>query len=185
MRHYHERHGHFPPAFVLGKDGKPAHSWRILLLEHIDPQTFEANRFDEPWDGPNNRKLEDKMPSWYACPADPQGEAKWQTNYFVVVGPNTVFPGSKTVKLDDIKRPHNETILLVEAVGQAVHWMEPKDLAFDAMSFVPNDPKKPSVSSNHKREPGVYMADGSMLWLTGVGPDKLREMFLISPERKK
>ncbi len=185
MRDYHERHGHLPPAFVPGKDGKPAHSWRVLLLEQIDTPTFEAYRFDEPWDGPNNRKLEDKMPSWYACPADPGGKEKWQTNYFVVVGSDTLFPGSTTVRLDDIKHPRAETILIVEAVGQGVHWMEPKDLSFEAMSFERNDPNKPSISSHHRRKPGVYTVDGSMLWLHDIGPDRLREMLLIKKPDEK
>lgn len=185
MRHYHDLHGHLPPAIVPGKDGKPAHSWRVLLLEQIDTPTFEAYRFDEPWDGPNNRKLEDKMPSWYACPADPEGKKKWQTNYFVVVGPGTLFPGSTTMKLDDVTQLHPETILVVEAVGQGVHWMEPRDLSFEAMSFEPNDPNKPSISSHHRRGPGAYTADGAMHWLTDIGPDRLRGMLLVKKPDEK
>ncbi len=185
LRNYHERHGHFPPAYITGKDGKPAHSWRILLLETLDAQTFEAYRFDEPWDGPNNQKHEGKMPTCYACPADPEEGGRWRTNYFVVVGSDTAFPGSKTVKLDDIKLPHSEAILVVEAVGQGVHWMEPRDLAVEAMSFEQNDPKKPSVSSNHKRGPGAYTVDGSMLWLAGFSPDRLRAQLLITKQSNK
>ena len=171
-------------VFLIGNDGKPAHSWRILLLEILDAQTFELYRFDEPWDSPNNRKLEAKMPSCYACPADPEGKKQWHTNYFVVVGSGTVFPGKETVKLDDIKRPHSETILAVEAVGQGIHWMEPKDLDFEAMSFELNDPKKPSVSSHHMREPGAYTVDGSMLWLTNISSERLRKMLLIKEKKK-
>ena len=36
MHSYHEKYGHLPPAYVLGADGKPAHSWRVLLLEFLD-----------------------------------------------------------------------------------------------------------------------------------------------------
>ena len=179
MQDYHERYGHFPPAFLAGKDGKPAHSWRILLLEFLDSQTFESYRFDEPWDGANNKKLVDKMPTCYACPADPESKANRQTNYFVVVGPDTAFPGFDTVKLDDIKRPHAKTLLVVEAVHQGVSWMEPKDLSFAKMSFKFNDPTQPSISSNHRREPGAVMADGSKVWLAGINPDRLRTMLLI------
>ncbi|MGL4421341.1 MAG: DUF1559 domain-containing protein [Gemmataceae bacterium] len=179
MRNYQAQYGHFPPAFIPGKDGKPAHSWRVLLLDTIDRQAFQAYRFDEPWDGPNNRKLSANMPSCYACPADPEAKMKHQTNYFVVVGSETVFPGANAVKLEDIHRPHDETILLVESVGRSVHWMEPKDLSWDVMSFEINHPKKPSVSSNHRREPGVYMVDGSILWLTDMSPERIQEMCRI------
>lgn len=184
MLEYHEKYGHFPPAFVPNKDGKPEHSWRVLLLEFLDAKTFDAYKLDEPWDGPNNRKLEAEMPNCYTCPADKGGEAKRQTNYFVVVGPKTVFPGTKTVKLEDIRRPRDATILVVEAVGQGVHWMEPKDLAFDSMSFVPNDPKKPSVSGNHV-SPTVCTVDVSKLPVIDFAPEKLREMFLVTPEVKR
>jgi hypothetical protein len=183
MQYYHKRYGHFPPAYLTDKDGKPAHSWRVLLLEFFDPQTFAAYRFDEPWNGPNNRKLEDRMPSCYACPADTTRQ-RWHTNYFVVVGPNTVFPGAKTLSRNDIKRPLGETILLVEAVGQGVHWMEPRDLDFDVMSFDVNDSKKPSISSRHNRGPGVCTVDGAMLWLTEITSERLRQMLLIENKVK-
>ena len=135
MLAYHEKYGHFPPAYLPDKFGKPEHSWRVLLLEFLDSQTFRAYNFNEPWDGPNNRMLETVMPNCYSCPADKTGKTRFQTNYFVVIGPNTVFPGAGTVKLDDVRRPRAATILVVEAVGQGVHWMEPKDLAFDSMKL--------------------------------------------------
>jgi hypothetical protein len=185
MHHYHDKYGHFPPAFIADENGEPAHSWRILLMEFIDPETFLAYRFDEPWNSPNNRKLGDKMPNCYACAADPESKEKHRTNYFVVVGPNTVFPGAKTVKLDDIGRSRSETLLVVEAVGQNVHWMEPKDLAFDSMSFTLNDPTRPSVSSKHRRSPNAITVDGSANWLNGVGPDLLREMLQIKKPGEK
>jgi hypothetical protein len=179
MRDYYEGHGHYPPAYLLDKAGKPAHSWRVLLLEYLDPTTYKLYRFDEPWNGPNNRKLESSMPSCYACPADPETKRRWQANYFVVVGPDTVFPGEKTTKREDIKRPQDETILLIEAIGQDTHWMEPKDLMAESMSFEQNDSKKNSVSSHHRRSPGVYMVDGTMLWLDGVKAERLKQMLSI------
>lgn len=178
MQDYHERHGHFPPAFVIGKDGKPAHSWRVLLLESLDMQTYQSYRFDEPWDGPNNKKLLSKMPSCYACPADFESKVDRRTNYFVVVGSNTAFPGPEPIKISDIKRPQAETLLVVEATGQSILWMEPKDLTFDSMSYSLNDPERPSVSSKHRSKSGAIMADGSKRWLSDVTPERLREMLL-------
>lgn len=183
MHEYHEKHGHFPPSVVMGDDGKPKHSWRVLLLEFLDGETFAAYKMDEPWDGPNNRKLADKMPSSYRCPSDANAKTNKHTNYFVVVGPGTVFPGSKTVKLDDIQNPKGSTILVVEAAGQGVHWMEPKDLDFDTMSFGPNDPTKPSISSHHSN-PAICTIDVSKLSVAGLAPEEIRRMLLITPEGK-
>ena len=104
-------------------------------------------------------------------------------NYFVVIGPNSVFPGAKTVRFDDILRPRGETILFVESIGRGVHWMEPADLDFDSMSFELNAIGLPSVSSGHRWGPSVCTVDCSILSLKDVRPDHLREMFLIRPEK--
>ncbi|VTS07594.1 DUF1559 family PulG-like putative transporter [Tuwongella immobilis] len=182
MRNYHQQHGHFPPAYLADKDGKPAHSWRVLLLEILEPQVFDAYRFDEPWDGPNNRLLANRMPTCYACSEDDRKQ--FLTNYFVVMGPDTVFPYAKTTSRDDIKRPREDTILLVEVAGQGIHWMQPSDLDVNTMSFELNDPQRPRISSTHDAGPGVYTVDGMMLRLTNETPDQLREMLRITPEVK-
>ena len=57
LLNYHDTHGHFPPAYVLGPDGKRWHSWRALILPYLDEDLGRRYRFDEPWNGPNNRKL--------------------------------------------------------------------------------------------------------------------------------
>lgn len=182
MHNYHESHGHLPPAFVLGPDGKPWHSWRVLILPYFEHNDlYKEYKFDEPWNGPNNSKLAARMPNYYACPADPEGQAKGLTNYFVVVGPLTVFPASQPMKFADITRPHDKTILLVEAEGLEINWLEPRDLSFADMSFDIGDPKGQGISSKH-RGPGCAMVDGTKRVLDGVKPFDLRTMLLARPE---
>src|SRR6185295_15143515 len=36
LRNYHDVYGSFPPAFVPGPDGRPWHSWRVLILPYLD-----------------------------------------------------------------------------------------------------------------------------------------------------
>src|SRR5215813_429619 len=45
---YAEDHdGRLPPAYVLGKDGKPWHSWRVLILPYIgQKELYDTYRFD-------------------------------------------------------------------------------------------------------------------------------------------
>ena len=58
LHNYHDTYGSLPPAITRGPDGKPWHSWRILILPWLEQQDiYDRYRFDEPWDGPNNRKL--------------------------------------------------------------------------------------------------------------------------------
>jgi hypothetical protein len=99
----------------------------------------------------------------------------------VVVGEQTAFPGSKAIGLQDIERSKSMTILVVESVGQDVHWMEPIDLPFDSMSFAVNDKTKPSVSSKHRHHPNVCMVDGSTRWLSNnITPEMLKAMLTIN-----
>ena len=58
MQTYRDTYKVFPPAFIADADGKPMHSWRVLLLPYLEQQVFYMRyRFDEPWDSPHNRSL--------------------------------------------------------------------------------------------------------------------------------
>ena len=58
LHNYHEAHGCFPPAFVADANGKPMHSWRVLILPYLDQgPSRKMYSFNEPRDGPNNKKL--------------------------------------------------------------------------------------------------------------------------------
>lgn len=185
LREYCQEHGHLPPAFVRGPDGKPWHSWRVLLLPYIGKDDLHKEyRFDEPWDGPNNRKLAARMPKIYGCPGDKEAREQGRTNYFAVVGPGTAFPGVTPRKLSEITRPHRETILLIESTGRDINWMEPRDIALSELSLELNDPQFPSISSKH-RYPQALMVDGSrtLMGLKGdVKPFDLRKMLLAQAD---
>ncbi|HEY2910378.1 MAG TPA: DUF1559 domain-containing protein, partial [Gemmataceae bacterium] len=46
------------PANRTDKDGKPLLSWRVLILPYIEQNNlYQQFKLDEPWDGPNNKKL--------------------------------------------------------------------------------------------------------------------------------
>ena len=59
LQSYHQANGCFPPAYVADKNGKPMHSWRVLILPYLGfDDLYKAYDFTEPWDGPNNKKTE-------------------------------------------------------------------------------------------------------------------------------
>ena len=183
LHHYHKTHGHFPPAYQADASGKPAHSWRVLLMLWEEPKLFAEYRLDEPWNSPNNRKLESLMPKMFQCPSDRDPQNRWHTNYFVVVGNGTLFPGPKPLSLRDLEKPSASTIMLVEATGLGIHWMEPRDLDYDTMSFEVNDPTRPSLSARH-RSPNFAMADVSRSNSRNLSPDQFREMMRIKAPPK-
>jgi hypothetical protein len=180
MSEYRAEHGHFPPAYIADASGRPLHSWRVLLLEYIAPDVFNAYDFKEPWNGPNNRKLADRMPRCYACPNDRDPERTRLTSYIVVVGRATAFPGSKPISEKDIRDDKSQTLLVAEVAGSDIHWMEPRDLSLDGMSFRLNDPSRPSISSHDLTGPGVIFADGSRDRLgESISPTTLKAMVTI------
>lgn len=164
LRNYEADNGHFPPAYVLGPDGTPWHSWRVLLLPYLGyEKVYEQYSFDEPWNGPNNRKLADKVfVENLQCPSGTNDRRSFHTNYVVVVGEETAFPGINTTKSADITDGAANTILVLEVGGADIHWMEPRDLEYDSLTFqaTPEAASFESVSSPHPAGPAVVFADG-------------------------
>src|SRR5262249_54501530 len=140
------------PEYLADDSGKPMHSWRVLILPFIDQHALYADyRFDEPWDGPNNVKLLDRMPRIYACPtwtpgpgpvaaiAMPpallacedaaQGPAPTKyTSYAAVVGPNCAFRGAEFVAFSDFKDGPSNTLLIGEVTETYIPWTKPEDV---------------------------------------------------------
>ncbi|MGE3313931.1 MAG: DUF1559 domain-containing protein [Planctomycetaceae bacterium] len=166
---YHDEYKSFPPAYIADANGQPMHSWRVLILPFMEQQTlYRKYRFDEPWDGPNNRKLHEIAVREFACPSTfdrRSGEIPLTTNYVAIVGSETMWPGSTSLRLFQISDSASETIAVAEMQNSGIHWMEPRDLPFDRMSFRINDPETPSISSGHHEVAQIGLADGSVRWV--------------------
>ena len=98
MHNYHELKGSFPPAVLLGPDGKTPHSWRVALLPLLETdgakELYSRYKFDEPWDGPNNSKLIPLIPEVYRHPEAPgETQGPGLTAYFVRPAPTRSSPG--------------------------------------------------------------------------------------------
>ena len=173
---YHDLYGCFPPAYVPGPDGKPWHSWRVLVLPFIEQQSlYDQYDFGEPWDGPNNSRLAARKPDIYNCPSDRDSHTSAVTNYVAVVGAKAAWAGSEPLDFGEFRDGTDSTILVVEVAGAGIHWMEPRDLSFEDARVGINPPGRAGISSHHSLdhgyffhdEPGVNvaMADGSVRFL--------------------
>jgi hypothetical protein len=182
VANYESTHGHLPPAYLADEVGRPMHSWRVLILPFIEQDNlYKQYDFSEPWDGPNNRQLAERMPRIYALHGD-YYPGLTTTNYLAVVGPKTAWPGSSTVLRSDVTDGTSKTILLIENRGQGVHWMEPRDLEFETMSFDLNSPN--GISSKYD-DPAVVMLDGSVQRLhKHLKPQTLRALLTINGGEK-
>lgn len=130
MHNYYDQHGCIPPPVLMGKNnqgGEHGHSWRIALLPYLEQaELYEQYRFDEPWNSPHNRQLTAQVPDVFRSP---HSDSKTNASYFVLVGPDTAFPGGKGLDFLKITDGMSNTIAVVEA-RRDIHWAEPKDIPY-------------------------------------------------------
>jgi hypothetical protein len=182
MLAYHAEHDCFPPAYVADASGKPMHSWRVLLLPHLGYDHIYAQYdFRQSWNSPRNMNLLYSMPAEYACPEDPDARVKGETNYMVIVGEDTLFPGSKSVKLTQITDGPERTILVAQTRSSGVMWLEPRDLQADQMRFGINGSGGREIGSSLAGGAHVATGDGTVHFLTEDSPPMdVRAMATIS-----
>lgn len=182
LHNYHDTYGSFPPAFVLGPDGRPWHSWRVLILPFLECQPlYEEYRFDEPWDGPNNRKLLGKMPEVFACPsrpcdakaslfpslafgllacdAHPVSVRDGNTSYAAVLCQDCVFRGTEPVTIKEILDGTSNTALIGESNRTRIPWTKPEDIDIAFHSKL-GDPD--GFSSYHDQGCHFLFGDGTV-----------------------
>jgi hypothetical protein len=174
VANYRSVYKHYPPAYVADQNGRPMHSWRVLILPFLEQQSlFEQYDFSQPWNSPHNLKLADKMPATYAF------HGKYRpglttTNYLAVVGEQTLWTGARGRKSRAVSDDRASTILLIENDGLEIHWLQPRDVSFDSMSFQINHPA--GLSSPYER-PAVATDDGTVFEIgDDVTPQTLRAM---------
>jgi hypothetical protein len=166
----------FPPAFIPDEQGRPKHSWRVLILPLLGEQAlYDAYDFNEPWDGPNNRKLLAPMPSVYHCPAhrrlSPGGASC--TSYVAIVGPRTLWPGAQSRKVREVKDGFSRTIGILEVDQPMIPWTKPQDVDFEEALGVLAGPTLPSVwphcredyFTQHSHGRHASFGDGSVAFL--------------------
>ncbi len=150
---YRDTMGKFPPAVVRDDRGRPLCSWRVLILPYIEEEElFKEFRADEPWDGPNNRKLLARMPKVFRSPGDKAKEPT-TTVFRACVGagaafedlrgkPGVVVPGAPLdpsaggMRGEAFADGLANTLLVVEAAG-AVPWTAPETPLFDRGQKLP------------------------------------------------
>lgn len=149
---YESAHNHFPKD-ITDKDGKPLLSWRVAILPYLDLDFLYAQfKLDEPWDGPNNRKLAAFMPDVFRAPVQDRKAA--DTYYQAIAGPGAAFDATAKITFENIADGTSQTLLLVEA-GPPVPWTKPADIP-----FVPNG-KPPVLEGPYTDSVHVAAADGS------------------------
>jgi hypothetical protein len=152
---YHDSNNRMP-ANVVGKDGEAILSWRVQLLPYLEHEgLYKQFKFDEPWNGPNNILLLEKMPKLFESPRAIV-KRKGYTVYQSFAGKGCLFrPDNMALRMTDITDGLSNTFFAVEA-STAVPWTKPADIPFDA------EKELPDFGKVYGHKPVLAMCDGSV-----------------------
>jgi hypothetical protein len=166
LHRYHEKFGHLPPAYLTDAHGRPAHSWRVLVLESAgEPleSLYRQYRLEEPWNGPNNMRLSAMIPQCYSCPNHAREAEAGLTSYLAITGPSTSFPNAGTVSFSEITDGLSNTLQVCEVADAKINWMAPVDLALaDLGSVASARPDSFHPSSRDRCGIGLLFGDGKV-----------------------
>lgn len=181
VHQFHDTHDGLPALYTQDTDGKPYHSWRVLILPYIEHEAlYKQIRLDEPWDSEHNKQFHDKMPPVYRCPSDPRSPVPGRAHYAAIKdgmlkpGPPSdpaefVEPESKALlggHLSDVSDGTSNTALVVET-APTFCWMDPRaDVAFADFASGINSPGGKGAGSNHPGGCNIVFGDGACRFLT-------------------
>ncbi|MCO6047179.1 DUF1559 domain-containing protein [Aeoliella sp. ICT_H6.2] len=152
LLNYNDAQGTLPPAVAsLGTSGD-TQSWRVLVMPYLESNhIFNAYNFNEPWNGPTNRKF---TAGWlFECPTH---GIEGATSYLAVVGPQCVWSDGPPRKVADITDDRSQTITLIDVGRSDIDWKEPRDLTFDEAVELLTAPVDPQTFTGHYSEPSMW-----------------------------
>ena len=142
----------------------------MAILPYLEEKELYAQfRLDEPWDGPHNKALLEKMPNLFASVGSRKAE-KYATYYQVFVGQRALFEKGQKVNFADVTDGTSNTLMVVEAETPAP-WTKPEDL-----SYTPGQPL-PKLGGQFEDGFVALTADGAIRFTKrSIDPKTLNAM---------
>jgi hypothetical protein len=162
---YAADYGSYPPPVVYDDQGRPMHSWRVLILDYLGEEALYA-QYDmrQPWDSPANAFLFDRCPRVFLSPVSSVNLGS-EASYMLITGPGTVFPASGPLGPQQIGDGAENTLLVVE-VNNGIHeWTKPIDLNVNALNRRIGAAGPTAIGGNHGGGATAVFADGTGAWL--------------------
>ena len=158
---------------------KKIHSWRTLILPYLGYQELFAQiKLDEPWDSAWNKQFHQRNIPEFICPSarifqERRGECAYpksgETTYSVIVGPETLFPGSEGIDPAAVERenPERKALLRLLVVERCdpILWMKPdaeltQEIVAEGVNFDPEAAEKNQPKKHQPNRPGSYHPSG-------------------------
>jgi prepilin-type processing-associated H-X9-DG protein len=175
LQGYANAHNALPPAYTVGADGRPLHSWRTLILPYLDEQElYKTIDLSKPWDDPVNSTAFHTRLAIYLCPSAQSARSRNETPYLAVVGPNACFLPRAPRPLKDITDRHAATLMVVEAdEAHAVPWMAPSDASDSLVMGL-----GPDTTFHHPGGTNAAFVDGHISFLFSNMSPEIRRMLI-------
>ena len=172
---YQDENGELP-SNTYAPDDTPLLSWRVHILPQLGHEDlYRQFKLDEPWDGPTNRPLLDRIPDVYVQPRTRLGTPRGLTHYRGFSSPGSVFSRRLVVgrEREDYEKLttavfRNEAAEIVVVVDAAdpVEWTRPADLEAIRGQLVP---RMISYSFDKQDYFAVAYANGKAGWVSAHG----------------
>ena len=177
LANYELANGSYPRAVLYGPDGRTPYSWRVAVLPFIGDfkDIYDQYKFDEPWDGPNNRQLLPKMPSVFHEPQSKDDRDLGLTNYIAPVGRHTIISNDRTVERfwlgnerSSVTDGTSNTIMIVESQA-SIPWTSLQDLSIgdSQMIVVDNRATVTNINSIHTSLTNAHLGGFHALFCSG------------------
>ncbi len=182
LHEYHDVYGAFPPAYLADAEGRPMHSWRVLILPFLGRQDlYELYDFSQPWNSPANRSLMAQAPLDFMCPSD-TARAPGDASYFLVAGDGTPWASGHAPSIEEFTGRPAERIVLVEVANSGIPWTEPRDISLNEALLGVGTGGAPRISSPHPGGAQTGRLDGSVWFLLEqTRPKELRRLLAPPP----
>ena len=152
---YAADYGTYPPSATRDENGKPMHSWRVLILPYLgEDQLYNQFELRVAWDHPTNLLAASRIPAFYRDPSGALSSTPYASAYYMVTGPRTLHPASGPLGPDYVVDKPGQTVLVIEGTPlvPSGRWSEPIDLDIAKMQG--------DLKSNPGIEPGGVLDSG-------------------------